>query len=111
MSEIESIPVEEAITLATGGSWLVDVREPDEWETGHAPTAYSLPMSQINERIGELPQDATLLIMCHSGGRSARVTEALTQAGYNAINVEGGITAWNAAGGEVVADGAPTSRG
>jgi rhodanese-related sulfurtransferase len=109
MAEIESVGAAEAIELATGESWLVDVREPDEWEAGHAEGAYSLPMSQLNERIDELPRDATLLVICHSGGRSARVTEALTAAGYSAINVAGGTMGWQSAGGVVVADG-PAQR-
>ena len=105
MPEFESVSATEAIDLAKGESWLVDVREPDEWEAGHAEGAYSLPMSQLNERIGELPQDATLLVICHSGGRSAKVTEALVGQGYDAINVSGGTMGWQSAGGVVVADG------
>lgn len=103
--ELEEVTAAEAITLSQGESWLVDVREPDEWEAGHAVGAYSLPMSQITERIGELPQDATLLVICHSGARSLRVTSMLSQAGYNAINVQGGTMGWKSAGGEIVADG------
>lgn len=105
MSEIESVSAAEAIQLATGQSWLVDVREPDEWEAGHAEGAYSLPMSQLNDRIAELPQDTTLLVICHSGGRSAKVTEILAGKGYSAINVAGGTMGWQSAGGVVVADG------
>ncbi|CAN5307546.1 rhodanese-like domain-containing protein [soil metagenome] len=105
MSQIENVSATEAIELAKGESWLVDVRESDEWEAGHAEGAYSLPMSQLTERIGELPKDATLLVICHSGGRSARVTETLSAAGYNAINVLGGTMGWQSAGGVVVADG------
>jgi rhodanese-related sulfurtransferase len=107
MSEIEQVSVEEAIALSTGTSRLIDVREPDEWEAGHAPQAYSLPMSQLSERIGELSPDDTLLVICHAGGRSAKVTQTLTAAGYSAINVDGGMLAWAAAGGEVVQDGPP----
>ncbi|HEY0251301.1 MAG TPA: rhodanese-like domain-containing protein [Kofleriaceae bacterium] len=105
MPEFESVSATEAIDLAKGESWLVDVREPDEWEVGHAEGAYSLPMSQLNERIAELPLDTTLLVICHSGGRSAKVTEALVGQGYNAINVAGGTLGWQSAGGVVVADG------
>jgi rhodanese-related sulfurtransferase len=102
---LEEVSAAEAIELSQGESWLVDVREPDEWETGHAAGAYSLPMSQLSERMGELPQDATLLVICHSGARSLRVTSALSAAGYNAINVQGGTMAWQSAGGAIVADG------
>jgi rhodanese-related sulfurtransferase len=50
----------------------------------------------------ELAEDKTYLVICHSGGRSLTVTTALTQAGYTAINVLGGMMAWEQAGGEVV---------
>jgi len=111
MAELETVSAAEAIELSTGESWLVDVREPDEWEAGHAEGAYSLPMSQLAERMGELPQEATLLVICHSGGRSARVAATLADAGYHAINVAGGTMAWQSAGGVVVADGpAPSPK-
>jgi len=105
--EVESVTAIEAIAaVATGDSAtvLVDVREQDEWDRGHAPEAVHLPMSELEARYNELPEDANLLIICHSGGRSFRVTDALERAGYNAVNVEGGMLAWHAAGGAVVTD-------
>jgi rhodanese-related sulfurtransferase len=105
--EVESVTAIEAIAAVTdgdGSTVLVDVREQDEWDRGHAPHAVHLPMSALEERYSELPEDANLLIICHSGGRSFRVTDALERAGYNAVNVEGGMLAWHAAGGAVVTD-------
>lgn len=84
---------------------LVDVREPHEWDAGHSPDAVSLPMSQLNERVGELSADRQLAVVCHAGSRSARVTAALVAAGYDAINVEGGMLAWVHSGGSIVSDG------
>jgi rhodanese-related sulfurtransferase len=95
------ISVEEAIRLAASGALLIDVREQDEWDAGHAPTARLLPMSLLADRLEELPADERVLVICHSGGRSARVTDFLAQRGYDAINVAGGMTAWAAAGGPV----------
>ena len=83
---------------------LLDVREADEWAAGHAPTARHLPMSELVERIGELPDDDPLLVVCRSGGRSARVVAYLVGQGYPAVNVEGGMLAWSAQGRAVVAD-------
>lgn len=91
--------------MNSGSHTLVDVREPHEWAAGHSPIAVSLPMSQLNERIGELPSDRTLAIVCHAGSRSARVTAALLAAGYDAVNVEGGMISWVQSGGSIVNDG------
>ena len=85
-------------------AYLLDVREPDEWAAGHAPTARLLPMSELIERIDELPDDDPLYVVCRSGGRSARVVAYLANQGYPAVNVDGGMQAWSAQGREVVAD-------
>ena len=58
-------------------------------------------MSTIQERLDELP-DGTFYVLCQSGARSARVTQFLEQQGYDAVNVDGGISAWQAAGLPVV---------
>ncbi len=87
---------------------LLDVREPEEWDAGHAPRARSLPMSQLSERVTELPQDTQIICVCHLGGRSAAVSAALNRAGFDAVNLSGGMAAWQAAGLPVVTDsGAP----
>jgi rhodanese-related sulfurtransferase len=54
-------------------------------------------MGEIASRLDELPE-GTIYVLCHSGGRSARVTQFLEQQGYDAVNIDGGITAWEAAG-------------
>jgi rhodanese-related sulfurtransferase len=84
---------------------MLDVREPDEWAAGHAPTARHLPMSQLTARIAELPDDDPLYVVCRSGARSARVVAYLAGQGYPAVNVDGGMQSWAAQGRTVVADG------
>ena len=84
---------------------LLDVREPAEWAAGHAPSATHLPMSELTARMGELPDDDPLYVVCRSGGRSARVVAYLAGQGYPAVNVEGGMLAWAGQGREVVAEG------
>ncbi len=62
-------------------------------------------MGSIQDRIDEIPADAEIVVVCHSGYRSWQVTKALVEAGYNAVNVAGGMEAWQSAGGVVVTDG------
>ena len=76
---------------------LVDVREVHEYEAGHVPGAINIPMSQINERVGELPAEP-FDVICELGGRSARVVQALNERGYETTNVAGGTAAWRDAG-------------
>jgi rhodanese-related sulfurtransferase len=100
--EVPAVPVQEAIAAAASGEYLLDVREQGEWAEVHAPSATLLPMSGLRERTGELPEDGRILVICRSGARSAAVTEALVGVGYPAVNVAGGMLAWEAAGGAVV---------
>jgi rhodanese-related sulfurtransferase len=98
-----AIDAAEAIALVVDdAAWLLDVREDHEWQAGHAPGAHHIPMGELGQRQDELPADETILVICHSGARSRAVTDALRAAEYPAVNVEGGMVAWNSAGGEVV---------
>jgi len=94
---VTDIDVSEAGRLVGEGAFLVDVREDDEWATGHAPMAVHVPMGQIVDRIGELPTDRTIVCMCRAGVRSASVTLHLAGAGYDVRNIAGGMVAWAAA--------------
>lgn len=87
---------------------LLDVREDDEWQRGHAPGAQHIPMGQIPSRMGEIDADAKLFVVCHVGGRSQRVARYLAQNGYTAVNVSGGMLAWAGAGRPVVTDDGAT---
>lgn len=80
---------------------LIDVRERDEYAAGHVPGAVNLPMSELGNRLEELPAEA-FNVICQVGGRSARVVEALEARGYDATNVEGGTGEWVAQGRDVV---------
>ena len=98
----------EAAELVRSGAVLLDVREQHEWDAGHAPQATHLAMSELNARAGELPQDVQLVCVCHVGSRSSMVADALNRAGWQALNLSGGMLAWQAAGLPVVdADGQP----
>lgn len=92
----------------TVDDFLLDVRENDEWEAGHAEGALHIPMSEFVARYGELteaaPQDGRVNVICRSGGRSAQVTQYLVQQGIDAVNVDGGMHTWEATGRPVVND-------
>ncbi len=95
-----------AVHALPEGVCPLDVREADEWAAGHAPTATHLPMSELTARLDEVPSDRDpLYVICRSGARSARVVAFLAQQGHPAVNVEGGMQSWAAAGRPMVSDG------
>ena len=73
---------------------LIDVREADEFASGHLPGAINLPLSDFLERYGELDKDKSYHIICQSGARSAQACAFLAGEGYDVINVAGGTSAW-----------------
>ena len=101
MSDTE-FPLEISVTEAKRlldespcGVLLIDVREPYEVEIAGVKGAELIPMRQIPENAHSFPRDEHLLIMCHHGGRSLKVTEYLRAQGYTAVsNIAGGIDAW-----------------
>ncbi|WP_114853582.1 rhodanese-like domain-containing protein [Brachybacterium sp. YJGR34] len=85
---------------------LIDVREQNEWDAGHAPSAQHLPASTLLENLEKLPEDdQDLYIVCRTGGRSAQVAQWLNHNGFDAINVAGGMDLWFESGLPVEADG------
>lgn len=74
---------------------IIDVREPFELDICRVAGAEAIPMRQIPEHVATLPRDKHLLILCHAGGRSMRVTQYLRAQGFSAVsNIAGGIDAW-----------------
>lgn len=84
------------------GHALVDVRESHEWAAGHAPGAIHVPLGELHP--DRLPAAERLLCICRSGARSSQVVAALRNAGYDAVNVDGGMNAWHARGLPIVRD-------
>ncbi len=83
---------------------LLDVREDDEWAAGHAPDATHIPMTTLAGRLDEIPEADTLYVICRSGGRSARVTSYLNDNGWDAVNVDGGMSMWERLGKPLVSE-------
>jgi rhodanese-related sulfurtransferase len=94
----KGIAPREADGLMRSGALLLDVREPAEWRAGHAPGARHIPLGELEGRLGELPRDQTVVVVCRSGGRSARATSVLTRSGFQALNLNGGMGAWASVG-------------
>ena len=86
------------------GVVLLDVREDDEWQRGHAPGAQHIPMGDVPARMAEIDTEADLYVVCHAGGRSQRVAQYLARNGYEPVNITGGMLAWAGAGRPVVTD-------
>jgi molybdopterin-guanine dinucleotide biosynthesis protein A/rhodanese-related sulfurtransferase len=101
MAEVPEIDIEELVRRQAAGAYVLDVRNPDEYEEGHVPGAVLLPLSELGERWEEVPE-GDVLVICKSGPRSARAVEALNQAGRTTTNVTGGTVAWIRAGHPIV---------
>jgi rhodanese-related sulfurtransferase len=91
---IEEVDPPDAQRAYLEGAALIDVREPDEYEAGHAPGAELLPLGQLSARLRDLPQDREVLFICRSGNRSGVATEMAGRAGLRTKNVRGGMVAW-----------------
>ncbi|MFC4600254.1 rhodanese-like domain-containing protein [Cohnella hongkongensis] len=74
---------------------VVDVREPDEWTSGHIPGARHIPLGSIHQRHIELDLKQEYIIVCRSGGRSSLACELLEGLGYKVANMPGGMLEWD----------------
>lgn len=103
MPQPPSVPAIDVDAVAED-TLILDVREPDEYAAGHIANALHMPMGSVPERIPELPDGQRIVVVCRSGGRSARVTGYLRQEGLSAVNLDGGMRAWIAAGRPMTTD-------
>ncbi len=77
---------------------LIDVRQPEEFtgELGHIPGAKLIVLDTLPEKLNLVPKDKTVVIVCRSGGRSARAAEFMQTQGYKDVyNMKGGMILWN----------------
>ena len=80
---------------------VVDVREPDEYVSGHVPDARNIPGSKLAERISEIEKykDKPVIVCCATGMRSNKACAELKKNGFSRINnLAGGVDAWVGAG-------------
>ncbi len=98
-SGVSNVTPDDAQRRHAAGSLMIDVRERQEWNTGHIPGAKHIPLGQLAQRAQELPKDRELLLICRSGNRSKVAAEMLQQAGFPQVhNVAGGMVVWQRAG-------------
>ncbi len=90
-------------------AFILDVRESREYLQGHVPGAVLIPMSQLTSRLGEVPKDLPVHVICRSGNRSASMASFLERAGVDAYSVAGGTDAWMRSGRPVVTGREPGS--
>ena len=76
---------------------IIDVREPNEYETARLDNSKLIPLGQVVNRMAEIDPSPVTVVHCKMGGRSAKAIEALQRAGFagRLLNLKGGITAWS----------------
>jgi rhodanese-related sulfurtransferase len=93
------ISVEEAVAKKDSGAFILDVRQPEEWNEFHVPDSTLIPLAELASRVGELPKDQEIVVVCRSGNRSAQGRDILLEAGFTQVtSMAGGLTQWRAAG-------------
>ena len=96
---IRTATVSEAATARSlRSATFLDVRNADEFATGHVDGAIFMPLHIVPLRASELSRSETYYVVCQSGARSAQATAYLASAGYDVRSVEGGMSAWQASG-------------
>lgn len=96
-----SVSAARAVELVRDGAALIDVRESQEWKSGHAPQAIHVPLGKIDTAPRRLSASTPVLVVCASGMRSRTGAKKLRDAGFEAASVSGGMSAWEQAGGAV----------
>ena len=97
-----SVSVEEAYQMYQDGTFVLDVRTPEEWNEFHAPNTTLIPLDELAARVDELPRDQPILVVCRSGNLSQTGRDILMQAGLDATSMNGGLNEWRAKGYSVV---------
>jgi len=105
MGPAPEVAAADAAEEIASGALVVDVREPVEWDAGHIPGSVLIPLGELGARVGELPRDRRMVIVCRTGSRSGYAADALHGAGYDVANLRGGLFAWAAGSHPIEPDG------
>ena len=97
------ISVSEAASMRDAGAFILDVRQPEEWNEVHIPGATLIPLGELASRVNEVPTDQEVVVVCRSGNRSQQGRDILLQAGFEQVaSMAGGMNQWSAAGFDTV---------
>ena len=99
-----AITAVEAIDLIADGAVVVDVRRVQDWRRHHVPHAVHIPLGELERRATELPDDRLLITFCTGGLLSSGAANLLSELGFDAVNLGGGLIEWRAAGGALRAE-------
>jgi rhodanese-related sulfurtransferase len=91
---VREVSANEATQLLEDDAVLLDVRQENEWNAGHAPMATLIPLAELADYVDELPRDRLIICACRSGGRSLRAATFLQDQGFDTVNLTGGMMAW-----------------
>jgi rhodanese-related sulfurtransferase len=95
----DEITVAQAAQKRDQGAFVLDVREPQEWQQFHIPGATLIPLSVLPNRLNEVPKDHEIVVVCRTGRRSAQGRDILRSAGFTQVtSMAGGITQWQVQG-------------
>lgn len=92
--KIENISPLEAKQKLDAGSVLIDVRESNEWKSGHAPGAQHIALGLLENKMKTIPKEREIMVICQSGMRSKQAAKMLAAKGYQVVNVSGGMANW-----------------
>jgi hydroxyacylglutathione hydrolase len=100
LQRIPLVTVDElARDFRQNGSVVIDVRREGEWKVGHLPGSLNLPLSQLDQRLEQIPRDSPLVVHCQSGSRAAIGASLLLARGFSDVRLfPGGFAEWRAAG-------------
>jgi len=94
---METVTPQEALQMVKAGlAYGIDVREIDEWNSGHFELFTLSPLSEFEEAV--LPTDKPIIFICRSGNRSGKACNAVEPTGLKVMNMTGGMLAWQQAG-------------
>jgi rhodanese-related sulfurtransferase len=95
----KEISVAQAKEKYDSGVFLLDVRQPEEWNEYHIPETTLIPLGELKSRVNELPKDKEIVVVCRSGNRSQEGRDILLSAGFEQVtSMAGGVKDWSAAG-------------
>ena len=93
------ISVSDAAAARDQGAFILDVRQPEEWQDYHIPNSTLIPLGELPNRLNEVPKDKDVIVVCRSGNRSQSGRDILLNAGYSSVSsMSGGVSQWRASG-------------